>query len=122
MPQSQRLVSSSFNQTRPIGARGNCNPVCLRGLILTNETYRPQVQVTAATREAGPRTPTTTPTSGIGSGGAGGGSASQPHHHHPSGDSSTWDFDYDYNYNYMQELIRVAPPALARLLSFEHLR
>ena len=35
-----------------------------------------------------------------------------------SGEGESADLDYDY----VQELIKVAPPALARLLSFEHLR
>ncbi len=93
-------------------------PPCLRGLVLMSQPCRPPVQVAVTVREAGPRTPTTSPTSfsQSKSGGAREGSASQP----PSGDSSlsTWDYDYDY----VQELIKVAPPALARLLSFEHLR
>jgi len=71
-----------------------------------HEPRRPQVEITAAVRKAEPRVPTPA------SGGARGGSASQP----LSSDFSTWDYDY------VQELIKVAPPALARLLSFEHLR
>lgn len=73
---------------------------------------RPPQVTTAATMRARADDPGT-PSS---AGGRGGQEISTSAAPSISGDCESLDYDY------VQELIKVAPPALARLLSFEHLR
>lgn len=78
--------------------------------------FRPQVTTAAATKVPADRPGTPSSAGGGRREGQAMSASTDPLSLPLSGECEPLDYDY------VQELIKVAPPALARLLSFEHLR